>query len=118
MTRRGGVLSYISANGLSEDVDKRKTIGSGETPASVFLNSLNPNQMHMRDFAKWGYFIIKHIEENGINDTIGVGGYRPQVCLIPNEGQLCQAENDFLDDCENTKTVTDRNFKNLLSGRP
>lgn len=65
---RGADLHYISDSGLSEDVDKHKTIGSGETPANVILNILNPAQMYMKEFAKWGYFIIKHIEEYGIDD--------------------------------------------------
>lgn len=111
---RSAILSYISEAGLSEDIPKHKTIGSGEIPASVFLNVLNPNEMHMKEFAKWGYFIIKHIEEYRIDDKVGVGKERPQIYFIPNEGQLYQAQNDFLDDCEKSRKIMEENLSKLL----
>jgi len=112
---RGAILSYISEAGLSEDISKHKTIGSGEIPASVFLNILNPNEMTMKEFAKWGYFIIKHIEEYGIDDKVGVGKELPQIYFIPNQGQLYQAQNDFLDCCEKSRKHMEENLKNLLA---
>jgi hypothetical protein len=112
---KGAILSYISAAGLSEDIHKHKTIGSGELPASVFLNILNPNEMYMKEFAKWCYFIIKHIEEYGIDDRVGVGRERPQIYFIPNEGRLIEAENSFLAECEHSRKTMEENFRNLLS---
>lgn len=111
---KGAVLCYISDDGLSEDIDKYKVIGSGEIAASVFLRAINPNNITMRDFAKWGFFIIRYIEEYGIDNTVGVGKDKPQIYFIPNEGHLCQADAIFLEECENSKLVMERNLKDLL----
>lgn len=112
---KGAILSYISEAGLSEDIHKHKVIGSGEIPANVFLNILNPNEMYMKEFAKWFYFIIKHIEEYGIDDKVGVGKEKPQIYFIPNEGHLYEADTIFLAECKHSRKMMEKNFRNLLS---
>lgn len=96
---RGAILSYITKNGLSEDVDKHKVIGSAEIAANVFLKIINPNDMTMDRFGKLGFFIIKFIEERGIDNKVGVGKGEPQIYFIPNEGHLIQADSNFLEEC-------------------
>lgn len=111
---KGAVLRYISENGLSEDMDKFKVIGSGEVAASVFLKAINPNNVSMREFAKWGFFIIRYIEEYGIDNMVGVGRDKPQIYFIPNEGHLDKADTAFLNECEDSKIIMEGNLKNLL----
>jgi hypothetical protein len=70
--------------------------------------------MTMDKFAKLGFFIIKYIEEQGIDNQVGVGKDRPQVYFIPNEGQLVEADNNFLNECEHSKNTIEENFKKIL----
>jgi hypothetical protein len=51
----GATISYIRDYGLTDDIYEYKTIGSGEIPASLFLKILDPPNMVMKQFAKWGY---------------------------------------------------------------
>lgn len=110
----GAIISYIRDDGLTDDIHEYKTIGSGEIPASVFLRSLYTKYMTMTQFAKLSFFIIKYIEEQGIDNQVGVGKERPQVYFIPHEGQLLEADNNFLDECEKSKNVIEENFKKIL----
>jgi 20S proteasome alpha/beta subunit len=112
--QKGAVLFYFHTDGSSEDIYKHKVIGSGEIPANVFLKAINTNHMTMREVAKWGYFIIKHIEDYGIDNRVGVGRDQPQIYFIPNQGQLYEAENNFQDKCEQSKNKMEENLKNLL----
>lgn len=112
---RGAILSHISKDGLSEDIDKHKTIGISEQITNVFLNILDPNKMRMKEFAIWCHFIIKHIEDYRIDDKVGVGKELPQIYFIPNEGQLYRAQQDFLDECEESRTRMAQNLQNLMS---
>ena len=68
--------------------------------------------MCMKEFAKWCYFIIKHIEEYGIDIKVGVGKERPQIYFIPNEGHLYQADTSFLAECEHSRKTMEENFRN------
>jgi 20S proteasome alpha/beta subunit len=114
LSDRGATIHYIRDDGLTDDIYEYKTIGSGEIPASVFLKGLYRKDMTMRQSAKLGFFIIKYIEEQGIDNQVGVGKDRPQVYFIPNEGQLTQADNNFLNECEHSKNTIDENFKKIL----
>ncbi|MFL6349628.1 MAG: hypothetical protein ACJ72X_15205, partial [Nitrososphaeraceae archaeon] len=111
---KGAVLFYIPRDGVSDKIDKFKVIGSGEIPANVFLKSTDPSNMTMEQFAKWGYFIIKYIEEKGIDNYVGVGQYKPQIYFIPNQGHLGQAQAQFLDKCEASKKIMQENLEALL----
>jgi 20S proteasome alpha/beta subunit len=111
---RGATIHYIRDDGLADDIYEYKAIGSGEIPASVFLKGLYRKDMTMRQFAKVGFFIIKYIEEQGIDNQVGTGRDRPQVYLIPNEGQLVEADSNFLDECEKSKNTMEDNFKKIL----
>jgi hypothetical protein len=111
----GAVLSYIAEDGLSEDVDRHKAIGSGEIAANVFLKSVNPNLMTMDQFGRLGFFVIKYIEEQGIDNNVGVGRLQPQIYFIPNEGHLLQAENNYLGKCKHTKETMEEGLKKILS---
>lgn len=55
--------------------------------------------MTMDRFGKLGFFIIKFIEERGIDNKVGVGKGEPQIYFIPNEGHLIQADSNFLEEC-------------------
>lgn len=112
---RGTTIHYIRDDGLTDDINEYKTIGSGEIPASVFLKGLYQKDMTMRQFARLGFFIIKYIEEQGIDNQVGTGKDKPQVYFIPNEGQLTEADNNFLNECEKSKIVTEKNFKKISS---
>ncbi|MFY9964789.1 MAG: hypothetical protein WBL44_11190 [Nitrososphaeraceae archaeon] len=110
------ILFYIHRDGLSEDVHDFKVIGSGESFANVFLKSLYQKNKNivMRQLAQAGFFIIKYIEESGLNDGVGVGKDRPQIYFVPNEGPLSQADNDFLEECERRSITAKENFENIF----
>jgi 20S proteasome alpha/beta subunit len=110
----GAVLIHIPNDGLSDDIHEYKVIGSGGIPATTFLKNLDPNNMTMNQFAKWGFFIIKYIEEKGIDNQVGVGQHKPQIYFIPNEEHLYQADDNFLNECEYSKGIMDKNFKKIL----
>jgi hypothetical protein len=111
----GARLSYIAEDGLSEDVDRHKVIGSGEIAANVFLKCVDPNTMTMDQFGRLGFFIIKYIEEQGINNNVGVGKYQPQIYFVPNEGHLRQANDIYLEECKQTKETIEEGLRNILS---
>lgn len=112
---KGAVLFYIPSDGVSDDINKFKVIGTGEIPSNVFLKSIDPNKITMERFAKWGYFIIKYIEDKGIDNYVGVGKFEPQIYFIPNTGHLTQANNEFFAECKHSKGIMQKNLENLLS---
>lgn len=82
---RGATIHYIRDDGLADDIYEYKTIGSGEIAAGVFLKGLYRKYMTTRQFAKLGFFIIKYIEEQGIDNQVGIGKGNPQIYFIPNQ---------------------------------
>jgi hypothetical protein len=80
----------------------------------VFLKGLYQTDLTMNRFAKLGFFIIKYIEEQGIDNNVGVGKDKPQIYFIPNEGPLTPASDSFLTECDDYKNKIAENFKNIL----
>jgi 20S proteasome alpha/beta subunit len=111
---KGAVLSHIREDGLSDDINGFTAIGSGGPAAIVFLKGLYQTDFTMSRLAKIGFFIIKYIEEQGIDNNVGVGKDKPQIYFIPNEGPLTPASDNFLTECEDDKKTIAENFKNIL----
>jgi 20S proteasome alpha/beta subunit len=78
-TRRGE-LQYITPTGLAESVKRHHVIGSGAPYGAHYLKKLWNDKLTMRQAAVLGCFIIQHIEENELDQGVGIGNDdRPQV---------------------------------------
>jgi 20S proteasome alpha/beta subunit len=80
-----GELQYISPNGVGEIVKKYQAIGSGEPYGAYFLKKLCNGNITMRQAAIIGWFIINHIEQNALDDGVGIGKYPPQIWFTPHQ---------------------------------
>jgi 20S proteasome alpha/beta subunit len=78
-TRRGE-LQYITPSGLAEVVRRYQTIGSGTPYGAYYLKKFWLNKMTMRETAVLGCMLIQHIEEEELDQGVGVGNNNlPQV---------------------------------------
>src|SRR5262245_49734132 len=89
---QNAILKHIGVTGAADDISKReykfKVIGSGEPFARVFLKPFWHNKMEMEEFAKLAYFVVRYIDFFEIDDSVGLGGQKPQVWFIPDNGQI------------------------------
>lgn len=86
-TGRGTFLQHVIKNGLAEPVKTYRAIGSGEPYGAVFLKMLWRPDMTMEQVAELGYFIIRHIEQTKLDDSVGVGDGHPQIWFVPKDIQ-------------------------------
>jgi 20S proteasome alpha/beta subunit len=65
-------------------------IGTGENMASFITKRdfFRPEELTMKEAAEVGYYRIKYIENYGLDRKVGVDGYLPQVCFLPDEGAV------------------------------
>lgn len=84
---RGGasILKHMYADGGIEPVNQWKTIGSGSPFGKFYLKKYWHQSKTMEDVAELGYFIIKYIEEFGLDLSVGVGDNKsyPQIKFLP-----------------------------------
>lgn len=78
-----GELQYVSPNGVGEVVRRYQMIGSGEPYAEFFLKKLWRQNMTMREVAILGWAILKIIEENALDEAVGVKEEVPQIVFVP-----------------------------------
>ena len=78
-------LTTFSPYGFPEPVNKIRAIGHGEPFGAVFLKQLWNERMNMEETAKLGLFIIKFLDETGLDNSVGYNKeFLPQVFYIPN----------------------------------
>ena len=79
------ILKHMYADGGIEPVNQWKTIGSGSPFGKFYLKKYWHQSKTMEDVAELGYFIIKYIEEFGLEFTVGVGDNKPypQIKFLP-----------------------------------
>jgi 20S proteasome alpha/beta subunit len=82
------MLYHIQINGTAHPVKKYRAIGSGIPYGSIFLKKLCLKEKSMQDIAELGYFIIRNIEENELDIYVGLDKRHPQICYIPNQGEV------------------------------
>jgi len=83
-TSVGADVKYIYPEGFAEGVRRYKVIGHGEPYGALFLKQWWHRDMTMLEVAELGYFIIKYIENIGLDNTVGIGQEYPQIWMIPN----------------------------------
>lgn len=82
---RHGELQYITPVGLAEAVRRYQVIGSGAPYGAYYLKKLWHNKLTMRKVAILACAIIQHIEENELDQAVGVGNENlPQVWFNAN----------------------------------
>jgi 20S proteasome alpha/beta subunit len=84
-TTANSELKYVYPFGFAEGVRKYKSIGHGEPYGSFFLRQWWRPNMTMLEVAELGFFIIKYIQDFGLDNTVGIGDDFPQVWLIPHK---------------------------------
>ena len=91
------VLRHIGIRGAADDIayrkNKFKIIGGGEPFARVLLTPFWYDEIKMEDFARLAYFTIKYLDFFAIDDSVGLGGNKPQVWFIPDVGQIYNEKN-------------------------
>lgn len=107
---RGDVLYYIDNTGTSEDVPDFQPIGAEDVLANALLKPLWRQEMTLEKLAELGYFIIKYIDKYNLEDRVGLGGQKPQVWFIPEQGNV---EEVILERLEKIEQNTNKMFENL-----
>jgi 20S proteasome alpha/beta subunit len=87
---KGATLHRFYPGGSFDPVEDYEAIGSGEPYGSVFLKLLWGRERTMQEVAELGFFIIKYIEDLKLNDSV-VGDQDPQICFIPDHGEINEA---------------------------
>lgn len=80
-------LVRVNYLGLPEPVSEYKAIGHGQPYGSIILKNLWNRNLNMKQFAKLGCFIIKHIQDMNLDSSVGIDLSKdelPQVWYIPN----------------------------------
>jgi 20S proteasome alpha/beta subunit len=78
-------LTYISQYGTYRPIDDFRIIGTGGRYAKIFMKKIWNKEMRMEEVAELGYFIIKYIENFGLDNTVGVNDSHPEIWYIPNK---------------------------------
>ncbi len=104
-------LVRVNYLGLPEPVSEYKAIGHGQPYGSIILKNLWDRNLNMKQFAKLGCFIIKHIQDMNLDSSVGIDLSKdvlPQVWYIPNIV------------CERNKfgTYPDEEWKEIVSKYP
>lgn len=85
-------LYCVEEFGGHSTITTYRTIGSGAPYGELFLKKLW-KEMGMKQVAELGYFVIKLIERNKLDETVGVGAEHPQVWFLPNNPPTPSAAN-------------------------
>ena len=98
-------LEYIGENGMTDIGNDRgyTVIGSNEThvAAEFLMKSLWKKSLKMDAFTEMAYFIIKYVDRFKTDIKVGLEGEKPLVWLIPNEGEIDKATDNYLKKLEN-----------------
>lgn len=90
-------LHFIGWHGASTQMMKYYVIGHGEPYGSIFLKKLWNEKMDMKQVAELAYFIIKYIQEEDLDNSVGVSNVppndKPQVWFIPHNPRDVKEEN-------------------------
>jgi 20S proteasome alpha/beta subunit len=78
-----GQLQYVTQTGLAEEVRRYQVIGSGTPYGAYLLRTLWKATLAMKQAAILGALVIKHIEDNELDDAVGVGKTNPQIWFVP-----------------------------------
>jgi len=77
-------LTTFTGYGFPEPVNQIRAIGHGEPYGALFLKKMWKKNMTMEQTAKLGLFIIKFIEDMGLDKSVGFNNeFLPQIVYIP-----------------------------------
>jgi 20S proteasome alpha/beta subunit len=78
-----GQLQHVTMDGVAEEVRRCQALGSGRPYGAYLLRSLWRDDLTMKQLAVIGCTILRHIEDNELEETVGVGKTKPQVWFVP-----------------------------------
>jgi 20S proteasome alpha/beta subunit len=110
---RIGRLLYITPRGLGEVVRRYRVIGSGEPYGAYLIKKSWRSDLTMKQAAVLGSLVIKHIEENELDEAVGLDkGGDPQIWFNPD----WPPEDDYnkLDDTQKAALQTRQATKDEL----
>ena len=90
-------IRHFLPDGRVEIVTTYRAIGTGTPYGSILLNTCLKPDMTMKEVAELGSFIIKYIEDNKLDLTVGVGDLKPQIWYMPLDGTRRQLEDKEVD---------------------
>jgi 20S proteasome alpha/beta subunit len=91
-------LHFFVHNGRFRQVKDYQAIGNG-LPHGLFFMRQNwerNSEPDMIQVAELGYFIIRYIEDFGLDISVGLDKHKPQIWFLPDSGQDYQATPDIL----------------------
>ncbi len=78
-----GQLQYITRNGIAEEVRRYEVLGSGGPYGAYLLRAMWRPTLTMKQAAVLGALIVRHIEDNDLDEAVGVGKTKPQIWFVP-----------------------------------
>jgi hypothetical protein len=98
-------LHVIKLIGEQSPIDMWTSIGRGSFYSDKLVSAYWKNNMNMREFAELSYCIIKFIEKNQLDQSVGVGNGRPSIRYLedaedldfePSDNEYCEFENAYV----------------------
>jgi 20S proteasome alpha/beta subunit len=93
-------IRHFIYDGRPSTVRKYKAIGTGSPYGAIMLKNCWKPDMTMTQSAELGCFIIRYIEKNRLDLTVGVGDFNPQVWFIPRGGERRELQKEEICDLQ------------------
>lgn len=87
-------LNIVKSNGNCEFVNEWQVIGNGGIIARKYIQEKWSTNMNMLQFAELGYSIIKYIENEKLDNSVGVGAGRPSIRYLPDDNYSDTSSNE------------------------
>ena len=108
-------LFLIRADGSHHQISEWKAIGNSDFRANKIVSAFWNNEMKMKDFAELSHCIIKFIEYEGLDLSVGVGENNPSIKYLKDGGEIdTEPDNREFSDFENTYNSYKNKFKEIL----
>jgi 20S proteasome alpha/beta subunit len=108
-------LFLVRMDGNHQQISKWKAVGEGDPIASKIVRKFWNREMKMKDFAELGFCIIKYVEEEGLEPSVGVGDKRPSIKYLKDGGEIdTEPEPNEFSDFENAYNSYKNKFKEIL----
>jgi 20S proteasome alpha/beta subunit len=88
-------LHVINSRGYSKSIAKWTAIGQGKIQARPLIErKWNPSMM-MKDFAGLSYCVIKYIENENLDESVGTGKVEPSIKYLADDTELDNEPSDI-----------------------
>ena len=77
-------LTLVSADGSHQQIGEWRAVGKGGVIADKIVSRFWNNEIKMKDFAEMAYCIIKYIEKEKLEPSVGVGDNNPSIKYLKN----------------------------------